>query len=76
MAEKTTVKLVNKNAGKDEEAEKEMSVKDAQALLRYQASKGYSDWELDDPGFKYENGTIEPTDTGASKKSGTQGSNK
>lgn len=75
-AQKTTVTLVNKNASsKKEEAEKEFDLKHAEELLAYQQSKGYSDWELAaDSGYKYENGTIEPTDTGASQKSGEQGS--
>lgn len=74
-AQKTTVTLVNKNASKNEEAEKEMSVKDAESLLNYQHSRGYSDWELAaDSGYKFENGTIEPTNTRASQESGEQGS--
>jgi hypothetical protein len=77
MADKTMVKLVNKNASKPEDAEKEFDIKHAERILKLQKEKGFDDWQLaENSGFKNNDGTIEPTNTGTPKESGSKGSNK
>ena len=48
----TTVKL------KHNEDQAEFGIEHAAALLNYEYSKGFSNWELDDKNFEYKDGVI------------------
>jgi hypothetical protein len=65
MAEETKVTLAHGNK------EREFTIQHAEALLTYQQSKGFTDWQLpENSAFKFENGTINPAKPGDTKKSG------
>ena len=65
----TTVELTCETLGET----RTFDVPTAQRLLNYQVQKKLNDWQLSDPNFTFENGTISRTNTRNSQKSEIKG---